>query len=613
MQYTGVNRTPRQVQSRFQRMKKRIFTDLDGETSPSRGSPPKKLAKMETQKEEKEKNGYSSSEGQIENLKLKLEDKQEKIIKLKKQISEYKKKLDHNTLEIENQRKEIERLKSSDTLNEFKQQYQSIIKQFVTENAKSQLEIKKNKIWEDSIRLGSELICPTNTYFMGGEWQPGASFQQLEIKRLQLEQKKQTIKDKKKEILKEKAQLKTKMSSQGISAPITTPQYVEKLEALTFVEENLRYQLTTIKKEINQLLNTKEQLTLEFQIHSKHVRLISAQEISKFKDHPVLKDRYVLQNLLGRGGFSEVYAAYDLEKHQIVACKIHQLDENWTENKKSNYLKHAIREYSIHKIVNNERVVRLYDVFEIHSSCFCTILEYCPDGDLDWRLKCKKYFSEKEARCIMVQIIEGLRYLSTLDKPVIHYDLKPGNILFNNREVKLTDFGLSKILESPSSTVDLTSQGTGTYWYLPPECFCRDPKISSKVCFPSSSFPFPFFAFSFLSFSRLSSFLPPLFRLPFLCFRSSLSFSFILPSTALLPLSLLCTLLHFLFFQDHNALPFPPFILASVLTKNLPPILSIPSFFPKKSNSDTAIAYINRCISASSHLISFQHSALYGY
>lgn len=67
-----------------------------------------------------------------------------------------------------------------------------------------------------------------------------------------------------------------------------------------------------------------------------------------------------------------------------------------------------------------------------------------------------------------------------------------GNILLssgtNHGEIKITDFGLSKIMDednySPDAGMDLTSQGAGTYWYLPPECFVvgkNPPKISSKV------------------------------------------------------------------------------------------------------------------------------------
>lgn len=68
----------------------------------------------------------------------------------------------------------------------------------------------------------------------------------------------------------------------------------------------------------------------------------------------------------------------------------------------------------------------------------------------------------------------------------------PGNILLGcgsvSGEIKITDFGLSKVMDddkyNPEHGMDLTSQGAGTYWYLPPECFVvgKDPpKISSKV------------------------------------------------------------------------------------------------------------------------------------
>jgi len=77
-------------------------------------------------------------------------------------------------------------------------------------------------------------------------------------------------------------------------------------------------------------------------------------------------------------------------------------------------------------------------------------------------------------------------YLASGQRRVIHYDLKPGNILFDALgRIKITDFGLSKVMEenAGSEGMELTSQGAGTYWYLPPECFetGSTPKISSKA------------------------------------------------------------------------------------------------------------------------------------
>ena len=110
-----------------------------------------------------------------------------------------------------------------------------------------------------------------------------------------------------------------------------------------------------------------------------------------------------------------------------------------------------------------------------------------------------------------MQVSSALKYLNEIKPPIIHYDLKPGektisflvqvgissqsligNILLTggsvSGDIKITDFGLSKIMDSenynPEHGMDLTSQGAGTYWYLPPECFVvgkTPPKISSKV------------------------------------------------------------------------------------------------------------------------------------
>jgi tousled-like kinase len=90
---------------------------------------------------------------------------------------------------------------------------------------------------------------------------------------------------------------------------------------------------------------------------------------------------------------------------------------------------------------------------------------------------------EREARQIIKQIISALYYLSMLPAQVIHYDLKPQNIMINEGHIKIIDFGLCKLNDTNESKIELTSQGTGTYWYLPPETFDFEhpAKISNKV------------------------------------------------------------------------------------------------------------------------------------
>ena len=65
---------------------------------------------------------------------------------------------------------------------------------------------------------------------------------------------------------------------------------------------------------------------------------------------------------------------------------------------------------------------------------------------------------------------------------MIHYDLKPQNIIFHKGQIKVLDFGISKILDNEHSKMSLTSGGVGTYFYLPPETLLStNPTLSNKV------------------------------------------------------------------------------------------------------------------------------------
>lgn len=99
-----------------------------------------------------------------------------------------------------------------------------------------------------------------------------------------------------------------------------------------------------------------------------------------------------------------MWRAFDLDENRYVACKIHHVNKEWKEDKKANYVKHAMREKDIHKSLDHPRIVRLFDLFTIDNDSFCTVLEYCDGNDLDFYLKQHKQIPEKEARCIIMQV-----------------------------------------------------------------------------------------------------------------------------------------------------------------------------------------------------------------
>jgi tousled-like kinase len=200
---------------------------------------------------------------------------------------------------------------------------------------------------------------------------------------------------------------------------------------------------------------------------------------------PMVNERYQIISLIGHGGFSEVFKAYDLEACCYVALKLHSLNPKWDADARISYLKHTNRENDVYKKLDHPNIVQFFDSFVLDGVSVATILELCEGPDLDYQLKRNGMIAERNAKNIIRQILLAIKYLNEQNPKIIHYDLKPQNILFTKEGiVKLTDFGLCKIWDNEESKIELTSQGAGTYWYLAPECFengKNPPLISSKV------------------------------------------------------------------------------------------------------------------------------------
>jgi len=236
-------------------------------------------------------------------------------------------------------------------------------------------------------------------------------------------------------------------SSQSNDAEIFVKPYALTMTMQDWYEQDeiLKLRQASLKKEEVDLQSELEKLERERNLHIRELKRIHNEDHSRFKDHPTLYERYLLLSLIGKGGFSEVHKAFDLKEQRYVACKVHQLNKDWKDEKKANYIKHALREYDIHKSLDHPRIVKLFDVFEIDTNSFCTVLEYCEGNDLDFYLKQHKTIPEKESRSIIMQTVSALRYLNVnIRPPVIHYDLKPGNILLGTGEHSGDQFNLNK-------------------------------------------------------------------------------------------------------------------------------------------------------------------------
>ncbi|XP_063620749.1 serine/threonine-protein kinase tousled-like 2 isoform X7 [Cydia splendana] len=388
-----------------------------------------------------------------------------------------------------------------------------VVKKLLNEKSTIEKKEARQRCMQNRLRLGQFVTQRVGATFQEN-WTDGYAFQELTRRQEEITAEKEEIDRQKKLLLKKRPSNSEGGGGRGkrtASAAPSTPQppplhngtdaptflKPDPLPSMTWQEyyeadEILKLRQSALKKEDADLQLEMEKLERERNLHIRELKRIHNEDQSRFSQHPVLSERYLLLMLLGKGGFSEVHKAFDLREQRYTACKVHQLNKDWKEDKKANYIKHALREYNIHKALDHPRIVKLYDVFEIDGNSFCTVLEYCNGHDLDFYLKQHKTIPEREARSIVMQVVSALKYLNEIKPPVIHYDLKPGNILLTEGnvcgEIKITDFGLSKVMDeenyNPDHGMDLTSQGAGTYWYLPPECFVvgkNPPKISSKV------------------------------------------------------------------------------------------------------------------------------------
>ncbi|CAM9317043.1 unnamed protein product [Ectocarpus fasciculatus] len=362
--------------------------------------------------------------------------------------------------------------------------------------AKEAARRNRDRLAADSVRLGKFTVVRVGDA-VGEAFEKGYAFHELQAQKEDIIKRKEELETRKQELTKLKRLNKRKSAAQNNSALNAILEDdgidVEMDTDLDLIAEQhaIAMHAERLKKEEAGFAEKEKLLDAERGSHEKELRRVQCEDKSRYyRDLPLLGEgRYSLLKLLGQGGFSEVWLALDLFTLEEVAVKIHQLNSAWSEDRQRAFVRHAKRELEIHRAIAHPRVVKLVGCFDISNDAFATILEYCRGTDLDEILKkTKNGLTEKEAKPILLQILSGLRFLSTITigqekKTIIHYDLKPANILFDEMgDVKITDFGLSKVIDGDSdgTSIDQTSHGAGTYWYLPPECFTKD---KSKVRF----------------------------------------------------------------------------------------------------------------------------------
>lgn len=178
---------------------------------------------------------------------------------------------------------------------------------------------------------------------------------------------------------------------------------------------------------------------------------------------------YRLTQLLGRGGFAEVYLGEHVRLGMKAAIKL--LHTSLSDDETRAFQQEA----QMIAALSHPHIIRVLD-FDVQAGTPFLVLDYAPNGSLRHKHPRGTCLAPSLAIDYVMQIASALQFAH--DHQLIHRDIKPENMLIGNRgEILLSDFGIATIAHSTSSMNTETMMGTLAY--MPPEQIQGKPRKES--------------------------------------------------------------------------------------------------------------------------------------
>jgi len=175
----------------------------------------------------------------------------------------------------------------------------------------------------------------------------------------------------------------------------------------------------------------------------------------------LINHRYRIIEILGQGGMGAVYRALDENIGVEVALK----ENLFTSDE---YARQFKREATILANLRHPNLPRVTDHFVIVGQGQYLVMDFIEGEDLRERMDRRGILKNEEVLEIGISICDALQYLDTRTQPIVHRDIKPGNVKISpTGHIYLVDFGLAKVVESDQITT--TGARAMTPGYSPPE------------------------------------------------------------------------------------------------------------------------------------------------
>ncbi len=189
-------------------------------------------------------------------------------------------------------------------------------------------------------------------------------------------------------------------------------------------------------------------------------------------ERQTLRERYRIEELIGRGGMAEVYKAWDLRRQHHVAIKVMRADLA----DDLEFLRRFKREAEALSALSHENIVRFHS-FERDGHLAFIVMDYVEGTTLQRRIREAEGqpLPLGEVLLIAKQVCAALHYAHS--ENVLHRDVKPGNIMLRaDGTVLVADFGIAKAADSATVTTVMP----GTPAYMSPEQ-CRSEPLDARA------------------------------------------------------------------------------------------------------------------------------------
>ncbi|XP_078341209.1 cyclin-dependent kinase 17-like isoform X3 [Crassostrea virginica] len=181
-------------------------------------------------------------------------------------------------------------------------------------------------------------------------------------------------------------------------------------------------------------------------------------------------ESYTKLDKLGEGTYATVFKGKSRLTDNLVALKEIRLEHE--EGAPCT----AIREVSLLRELKHANIVTLHDIIHTDKS-LTLVFEYLEKDLKQYMDDCGNIMSMSNVKIFLFQLLRGLAYCHK--KQVLHRDLKPQNLLINERgELKLADFGLARAKSIPTKTY---SNEVVTLWYRPPDVLLGSTEYSTQI------------------------------------------------------------------------------------------------------------------------------------